>query len=109
MDKQKQFVEVNEMAKEIDKYYPNAKITNSHLAEYIYNAGYRKIPEGSVVLTAGEIASYEQGLRENWEKDMANIRKETAEKIADWLDDEKGYCGLGYLVKQKFCTEEKEK
>ena len=30
------------------------------------------------------------------------IRKETAEKIADWLDNEKGY-----LVKQKFCAEEK--
>lgn len=42
-------------------------------------------------------------------EEYAKTRKETAEKIADWLDNEKGYCGLGYLVKQKFCTEEKEK
>jgi hypothetical protein len=28
--------------------------------------------------------------------------KDTAKEIADWLDNEKGYCGLGYLVKKRY-------
>jgi hypothetical protein len=39
MDKEKQ---IKEMAREIDKWYPNAKITNRFLSESLYNAGYRK-------------------------------------------------------------------
>jgi chorismate mutase len=31
--------------------------------------------------------------------------KDTAKEIADWLDNEKGYCGLGYLVKKHFGVE----
>jgi hypothetical protein len=90
MDKQKQieekrkhFVEVNEMAKEIDKYYPNAKITNSHLAEYLYNAGYRKIPENAVVL---EKPIYDYIMQDNRTiQELA--RKETAEKFAERLKE----------------------
>jgi hypothetical protein len=51
-------------------------------------------------------------IKETYEKEVADlvneVRKETAEKIADWLDNEKGYCGLGYLIKREFCTEEKD-
>ena len=42
MDKEKQ---IKEMAREIDKWYPNAKITNRFLSESLYNAGYRKASE----------------------------------------------------------------
>ncbi len=78
-------------------------------AERLYNAGYRKIPENAVVLTReeyDEIKQYQSYIPE-LKKAFDKICKETAEKIADWLDNEKGYCGLGYLVKQKFCAEEK--
>lgn len=33
--------------------------------------------------------------------------KDTVKKVADWLDNEKGYCGLGYLVKKQFGGEVK--
>lgn len=33
---------------------------------------------------------------------MYNLRQDTVNEIADWLDNEKGYCGLGYLVKKEF-------
>ena len=92
---------------------------SKNFAEALYNAGYRKIPENAVVLTKEEREEFNELYRsalkraEKWEKlcgiKIKETRKETAEKIADWLDNEKGYCGLGYLVKQKFCTEEKEK
>ncbi|MBQ8229932.1 MAG: hypothetical protein IJZ32_04485 [Clostridia bacterium] len=35
--------------------------------------------------------------------------KDTVKTIADWLDNEKGYCGLGCLVKQKFLTDGQKK
>lgn len=128
MDKQKQIEEKKEIAKELDKVYPNAKFTNGWIAEVLYKLGYRKIPEGAVVLTREEydrLTNSEIGelVKENEELGKSNVewselyrrlkikyqqvRKETAEKIADWLDNEKGYCGLGYLVKQNFCAEEK--
>ena len=42
MDKEKQ---IKETAREVDKWYPNAKITNRFLSESLYNAGYRKASE----------------------------------------------------------------
>ena len=67
----------------------------SDIATALYNAGYRQINEYNEVVSA------------TIDKVRETTRKETVEKIADWLDNEKGYCGLGYLVKQKFCTEGK--
>lgn len=31
--------------------------------------------------------------------------KYTVKEIADWLDNEKGYCGLGYLLKKRYGVE----
>lgn len=40
------------------------------------------------------------------EKDIVELlayeRKEAIKQVADWLDNEKGYCGLGYLIKMQF-------
>jgi hypothetical protein len=33
-------------------------------------------------------------------------RKETVKECANWLDNEKGYCGLGHLLKKQFGVEE---
>ncbi len=33
---------------------------------------------------------------------MFSLRQDTVNDIADWLDNEKGYCGLGFLVKKEF-------
>ena len=63
---------------------------NACSALAFYNAGYRKIPEGAVVLTREEyeklqalkedyVKGYEAGVDEGWE----NARKETAEKFAE--------------------------
>ena len=63
--------------------------------EALYNAGYRKIPEGAVVLTREEyekfqalrddyVKGYEAGVDEGWD----NARKETAEKLLNKVDYE---------------------
>ena len=90
MDKQKQ-IAIEEMAKDIcvECPYPTCvpcKACDSWgYAENAINAGYRKIPEGAVVIT-----------REEYEKlcDLAyfgngeeTIRKETAEKVAEKLKE----------------------
>ena len=60
--------------------------------EYLYNAGYRKIPENAVVLTKEEydklqslkddyVKGYEAGVDEGWD----NAHKETAEKLINEL------------------------
>ena len=91
MDKQKKIIE---MAEVIAKYISSRDfevkfITNpkskafpfSHtvgVAEDLYNAGYRKIPENAVVLTGKKY--------ERWQGQTLNIkkvRKETAEKLAE--------------------------
>ena len=97
MDKQKQ---IEEMAYVIYKYgqtYDDCVEGAEHnLAKHLVNAGYRKIPEGAVVLTGDELRLY----NENIERDRAKlktIRKETAEKFAERLKarceyNRKQYC-----------------
>ena len=112
MDKQKQ---IEEMAKVLDEYWGkhntcpfdkncpylggSVRFTCSDCmrANDIYNAGYRKIPEGAVVLTRER---YEALLQE--QKRLKEIvdripcgyelkektRKETAEKLLDKVDNE---------------------
>jgi hypothetical protein len=95
MDKQKQieekrkhFVEVNEMAKEIDKCYPNAKITNGYLAKNLYNAGYRKIPEGAVVLTREELQAHDKDLAEKFAEMLKEyINDRCCEELGDMACD----------------------
>lgn len=102
MDKQKQ---IEEMAKDIVRM---AGLGVYEKAEYLYDAGYRKIPENVVVLTREELeeekrkTAYWKERAELAKTAMYNLRQDTVNKIADWLDNEKGYCGLGYLVKEEF-------
>ena len=84
---------IEEMAKTLEFCCNDKNIENCNSdmscdycrAKHLYNAGYRKIPEGAVVIT-----------REEYEKlcDLAyfgngeeTIRKETAEKVAEKLKE----------------------
>ena len=50
-DKEKQ---IEEMAKDILSAYGVNKLYSNQVAEYLYNAGYRKLPKDSVVLSREE-------------------------------------------------------
>ena len=100
MDKQKQ---IEEMQKDIAVRMAMAKgVAGSMnngvggwLSEYLYNAGYRKIPENAVLLTREEweqrayVHAMENELckkcRERVAEAYEKIRKETAEKFAEKL------------------------
>jgi hypothetical protein len=104
MEKQKQ---IEEMAKDIEFRTAMAKATKrvlvssepieGLLAEYLYDLGYRKIPEGAVVLTREEHQKYlafkiiEPQVRgcldrgRELEKRLETAIKETAEKFAERL------------------------
>ena len=109
MDKQKQ---IEEMEKVIDnvqtygtKWYPDkyepfeSRIENDDIAYEFYNAGYRKIPDGAVVLTREEHQKYlafkiiEPQVRgcldreKKLEKRLETIRKETAEKFSERMKE----------------------
>ena len=52
-------------------------------AEKLYEQGYRKLPEDSVVLTGLELADYKH--YKEYTKSIAMVEKETAEKIKDFI------------------------
>ena len=73
------------------------------IAEALYNAGYRKIPEISVVLTTEEyetekqMAKYWKERAQMWKQCTYDIRKETAEKFVSLLEERcKGIVGYEY-------------
>ena len=129
MDKQKQ---IEEMAKVIHnsnehRYADWIDYTNADLstALKLYKAGYRKIPEGAVVLTRGEHQKYlafkiiEPQVRgcldreRELEKRLETIRKDTAEKFADkfryiytdYIDEDViSVCGLRFWI-DEICKE----
>ena len=86
MNKQKQF-EIEKLTNiikncccDIKAEYNCAAMCETCIAEDLYNAGYRKIPENAVVLTDEEY--------ERWQGQTLNIkkvRKETAEKFAEMV------------------------
>lgn len=91
MDKQKQ---IEEMAKVISvncgecytcKYRGAINCVDFLSAEELYNAGYRKIPEGAVVVSRAEYNDL-KGLEKHFDdyliKEIVATRKETAEKFA---------------------------
>ena len=107
-DKEKQ---IEEMAKEIMKpqdckgyednrgcYFSNGKGCDKckierHenaqiMADHLYNAGYRKLPEDSVVLSKGAYESLSSKAKANV-VNAVEIRKETAEKILKDIWDNK--------------------
>ncbi len=74
-------------------YSGSTDCTNKTSAERLYNAGYRKIPENSVVLTREELndleyKAYARGVNSFntlHEKQLSKVRKETADKFAERL------------------------
>lgn len=93
---------IEEMAKVLEgdcgecytcKYFEHKGTNCTYLlgAEYLYNAGYRKIPENAVVLTREEFEKHKGFSREEVdeisETAIKNSRKETAEKFALKLAD----------------------
>ena len=78
---------LEEMAKIVDKLYVVYPATADKIAEGLYNAGYRKVPDGAVVLLIGE---NNQALDEKtivyFVKHNEQIRKETAEKILQMFE-----------------------
>ena len=105
MDKQM----IEEMAKVIEEAMAKARRTiggHNNIANFyatmLYNAGYRKIPEGAVVLTREEyeklqalkfdyVKGYEAGVDEGWD----NAVMQTAEKFAERVS--KAFFGLNCI------------
>lgn len=83
MTKQEQ---IEEMAKIVDEMYWVYDTTAGDIAEALYNAGYRKIPENAVVLTEEE---YIDLSRNYVTEQIEQARKETAKEILLLLG--KGY------------------
>lgn len=93
MDKQKQLNEMHQILLSAGydwwKTYPNGKTKSEYETECFYNAGYRKIEEGAVVLTREE---YDEFLRQGAMIDFLKecnkeVRKGTAEKFAERLKE----------------------
>ena len=118
MDKQKQ---IEEMAKiileasckgsecancEFVKRVEEAKTTCLCLKS-LYNAGYRKIPEGAVVLTEEEsVKAWENGncnAHAIYGLAYEQARKETAEKFAEMLKEKAHWFLIGEIQRDHFC------
>lgn len=80
MTKQEQ---IEEIAKIIDEMYWVYDTTAGDIAEGLYNAGYRKIPENAVVLTKEE---YIDLSRNYVTEQIEQARKETAREILSKLN-----------------------
>lgn len=78
--------QIEEIAKIIDEMYWVYDTTAGDIAEGLYNAGYRKIPENAVVLTEEE---YIDLSRNYVTEQIEQARKETAKEILLLLG--KGY------------------
>lgn len=82
-------------------------------AELFYNAGYRKIPEDSVVLSREEYKRLlDNAIRVDMEyldHELAKERKETAKEILDLIVDESGVDLLGAYYKLRIRTYNKIK
>lgn len=75
MNKQEQ---IEEISKIVDEMYNVYTTTAEDIAEGIYNAGYRKIPENAVVLTKEE---YIDLSRNYVTEQIEQVRKKTAKEI----------------------------
>ena len=83
---------------------------NKKQAIALYEAGYRKIPEGAVLLTGEEFENFGKDCKNcpyalDWYKET--LRKETAREILqyffDWLDfDELSPTGFIHIMRQDF-------
>lgn len=123
--------QIEEMAKIVDEYFEVYCTTPKDIAESLYEAGYRKVPTGGVVLTAEGNSDYITA-KHNYEyvKDVAerlkaelnklsrhlgiyikNARKETAAEIFKWLkahSDDAGFIIIKTYFAERFGVLEDE-
>lgn len=77
---------IEEMAKVMAKNWFNETITDT--AERLINEGYRKIPEGSVVLSKEENENWLKWLEQNIEKARQKTAKEIIKFVSEHCDNE---------------------
>lgn len=89
MTKQEQIKEMTKFAKDnieyvtLDansEYATEVIIDYDRFAEALYNAGYRKVPEGAVVLTKEECDNKVILDEDHFERILTNVRKDTAKE-----------------------------
>ena len=69
------------------RYIIFGKSLRREIARIYYNAGYRKVPDGAVVLLIGENnQALDEKTIEYFVKHNADVRKETAEKILQMFE-----------------------
>lgn len=74
----------------------------------------KHIPDGSVVLTKEELKKMDkyvditEDLKKEFQFELTQARKGTLKEVAHYLDVEKGFCGLGYMVAKHFGVEVEE-
>ena len=79
---------------ECERFNPQVPCRFIGIAENIYDAGCRKIPENAVMLTREDfetekqMANYWKERAKMWKQAAHDIRKETAEKLLDKIDYE---------------------
>lgn len=66
-----------------------------YVAEILYNAGYRKIPEGAVVLTKAELAQIQSNF---FDAGIKHGSKETVDKFAEMAEQESVYFNLNGTI-----------
>lgn len=90
--------QINEMAKIIDDNH-GFIVSSVETAQSLYNAGYRKIPEDSVVLSKEE---YLQDFNKQFNKGYEKGSKETAREVLDKVYD----FGQGFFIERSFMEDD---
>ena len=116
MDKEKQ---IEEMEQDLAKYIPQFWSNNLYFdcANALYNAGYRKISEGAVVLTKFEydemfadVTASKKKLARIIDSAKSKGQKETAKEILQMFDDQNiiTWDELKRTIKQRYGVEAEE-
>lgn len=113
---------IEEMAKIVDEYFEVYCTTPKDIAESLYEAGYRKIPDGAVVLTKedlkkyakdcliGEIAGLDilKGAFAKAERVAEKVRKETAKEILQKIEGRANWFLESQIQEDHFVEQIKE-
>jgi muramoyltetrapeptide carboxypeptidase LdcA involved in peptidoglycan recycling len=98
--KDKEWIDVTCCIPQVTSYYAECLGGAIDCAEALYNAGYRKIPEGSVVLTEeNEIKQYEWSKmldKMGFFKFADKVRKETVDKFVKMLKESEPLMDIVY-------------
>lgn len=90
MDEKKQIEEMAVLIFEASPIPSMWHVDAQKLSKALYNAGYRKIPDGAVVLTIEEVEEFRRDsaqVRFLKKRIQDDARKETAREILDMFDD----------------------